>query len=337
MLPKLLTVAISLVLALVVAEVGLRAFNYQPATMDPDMYVPNNAPLLPYKLKANYSGYCAGREVKTDAEGNRQISPSYSELRPGQQPERVILLVGDSGVFGFGLSDRDTIGSQLQRAALARNLNYEIRNLGVSGYTSWNEFEAINDYLTRNTVNDIVLLYMPNDLTFENDYFGVAAGKRVAFDRGEGRLPTYTRWLYSHVYVSYLLSDSAKRIAAALKAKPITASGRGHFDEQGKRAEIDYSMQALSRTREMCEARGINFQVGIYRDVAYFDDPEAWLSYEAAIGRHLEQRGIKWFITKEHTDRLPAGEIRVAWNDPHPSAPAAGLIAAEVSGVLSEK
>src|SRR5882762_6776649 len=98
---RLLTVAISLALALVGSEITLRAFNYRPGTMDPEMFVSNDSELLPFKLRANYQGYCAGSEVRIDAEGYRIVKPSYDQLhaaKPGS-PDRVILLLGDSGVF----------------------------------------------------------------------------------------------------------------------------------------------------------------------------------------------------------------------------------------------
>jgi lysophospholipase L1-like esterase len=316
-----------------IAEAGLRAINYRPGIMDPDMYVANPDPLLPYKLQPNYQGYCAGQEVKTDAQGNRLVTPSYKELKPGQLPDRVVLLVGDSGVFGFGLGDSDTIGSQLQRTATGKNHNYEIRNIGVSGYTSWNEYQAVNNYLSDHNATDIIVLYVPNDVTFENDYFGVGKGKRVSFDRGETKTREVTRWLYSHVYVSYLLSDSAKRVIATLRSSG-TAQAASGFDENAKREELDYSMEAIERLKQLCEERQIRFQVAIYRDIVYFDDQASWLNYERAISKRLDDRGIQWFIAKSHIERLPPSEIRVTWNDPHPSAKAAGLIADDLLNSL---
>ncbi|MGH9883285.1 MAG: SGNH/GDSL hydrolase family protein, partial [Pyrinomonadaceae bacterium] len=327
---RLFSLGGSLLLALLVTEIGLRAFNYRPGTMDPDMYVANQNQLLPYRLRPNYKGYCAGREVETDAEGNRLVSPSYAALRQSQTSERQVLLLGDSGVFGFGLGDEDTIASQMQRAAVAKSLNYDIRNIGVSGYTSWNEYEALKDYLSRHSATNVVVLYMPNDLTLDNDYFGIAKGKRASFDRGEHRRHDFTRWLYSHLYISFLISDSTKRLTSGLSSITPNPQPGGIFDEEGKQAELNYSMQALQQIQELCDQKQIDFQVGIYRDVAYLDDASTWLSYEDMIKKHLDRKGIKWFIAKSHIDRLKANEIRVAWNDPHPSAKAAGLIADDV-------
>ena len=326
-------VAISLALALVVSEVTLRGFNYRPGTMDPEMFARNDSELLPYKLRANYAGYCAGREVKTDVDGYRIVQPSYDQLHAGKpgKPDRVILLLGDSGVFGFGVSDQETIASQLQDASFERNLNYQIKNIGVNGYTSWNEYAALVDYLKKNTATDVIVLYMPNDLTLDNDYFRIAQGKSASFSREANRLHRLTRFLYGHVYTTYLIADGAKRFLSHLDAPAVAAVG---FDESRKPKEIDYSMEALRKIDELSKSRNINFSVGIYRDVAYYSDAQDWLKYELAIQRNLDRHGIKWFIVKSHIDNMKASEVRFSWNDPHPGAKAIGFIVSDLLAQL---
>src|SRR5688572_27380271 len=91
---KLLAAGVSLLFALVVSEVSLRALDYRPGTMDPEMFVRNDNELLPYKLRANYEGYCAGKDVKTDADGYRIVEPGYETLPGGRpdKPDRVVLI-----------------------------------------------------------------------------------------------------------------------------------------------------------------------------------------------------------------------------------------------------
>lgn len=328
---KWLAVVLSLVFALLVSEVSLRAFDYRPGTMDPDMFVKNDNALLPYKLRPNYQGYCAGKQVRIDADGYRAVQPTYDDLHVGKhtKPDRLVLLLGDSGVFGFGVSDKETIASQMQAACFQKNLNYQIRNIGVNGYSSWNEYASFADYLTRYTATDVIVLYMPNDLTFDNDYFGIGQGDHASFSRNEGRLRRMNRFLYSHLYVSYLVADSLKKIITRLDNPVETVS----FDESQRQGEIDYSMEALKKLQELCKASKISFSVAIYRDVAYEADPKGWLRYEASVERNLERNGIKWFIVKSHMDNLKASEVRSSWNDPHPGARAISLI---VNDILNE-
>lgn len=332
---KLLAIGISLLFALVVSEVSLRAFDYHPGTMDPEMFVRNDNELLPYKLRANYEGYCAGQDVKIDSDGYRIVEPRYETLQKGKpdKPDRVVLILGDSGVFGFGVGNAETIASQLQDAYSKRNLNYRVGNIGVNGYTSWNEYAALADYLRKFSATDVILLYMPNDLTFDNDYFGIGKGHQASFSKDEDRLHRFTRFLYSRVYVSYLVADGLKRISK--RVDNAAAAAIVSFDESQMQREIEYSMEALRKTQELCKARHIKFSVGIYRDVAYESDPKGWLTYEGAIQRNLERNGIRWFVAKSHMDNLKASEVRSSWNDPHPGAKAIGFIVSDIMGAVS--
>ena len=330
---KLLSIVISVFFSLAVAEILLRATSYRPAIMDPNMYVAHSNPLLPYELRPNYDGYCGGSQVRTDADGNRVVSPDYGSLYAGlaERPNRTILILGDSGVFGFGLADADTIASQLQSTCGKQNLNYEIRNIGVPGYTSWNEYAAFANYLERYPVTDMVLLYMPNDLTLDNDYFGIGRGSYASYSKNEDRWHRFLRGLYTQVYVANLLSDGLKRLAGVTNKQEPSAAEK--FDAARVQRQIDYSMEALRRIQDICKKRSVRFSVAIYRDVAYYSDAGNCLSYEQAIKSNLDRAGIHSFFAKSHIDKLTAGEVRVHLNDPHPSKKAVTLI---VEDILNE-
>lgn len=295
------------------------------------MFVKNDNALLPYKLRSSYEGYCAGRYVRIDPDGYRIVQPGYEDLRKEEagKPDKVVLLLGDSGVFGFGVGNTETIASQLQDASFKKNLNYQIRNIGVNGYTSWNEYAALTGYFAKYSATDVIVLYMPNDLTLDDDYFRIGQGKLASFSQDEDRPHRFTRFLYSHVYVSYLVSDGIKRTFSWLD-NPASAAG---FDESKKQPEIEYSMEALRKIQELCNAHNARFSVGIYRDVAYDDDPKSWLKYEESIERNLTRNGINWFVVKSHIEHLTPSQVRSSWNDPHPGAKAIRFI---VSDVLSE-
>src|SRR5438552_257146 len=281
--------------ALGIAEVLVRLSNYRPGTMDPLMYVANPNPLLPYRLQANYRGYCAGGEVHTDNDGNRRVSPTYPSRFPARQEKSVreVLILGDSGVFGFGLPDGDTVASQLQGVCAQRNLLYDIRNVGVPGYTSWNEYAALEDYLKEHEVSDVVLLYMPNDLTFDNDYFGIGRGGYASYSGNEDRAHRLLRDFYTHVYLASLLSQGLKRAAGMLRTQ---APAEEKFDQLRMQPEIDYSMAALVKIRDLCRDKRIRLSVGIYRDVAFYYDSQSWLAYEQTIQSNLAKLGIELFL-----------------------------------------
>lgn len=332
---RLIALIVSLAFAIAVSEITLRAVNYRPATMDPEMYVKNDDLLLPYKLRPNYRGYCAGQEVNIDADGYRVVDPNYNDVVTNRNvtPSKDVLLLGDSGVFGFGLNDRQTIASQMQELTLRRKLDYRIKNIGVAGYTSWNELAAAREYLEKYVATDVVVFYMPNDLTFDNDHFGIGKGKVASFSHDENRMHHLTRSLYSNLYTSFLISNGIKKLVSNVNGQPQAFV----FDEQESEATINYSMQAVLQIAQLCKSRNINLIVAVYRDVAYYEDPQDWLKYEQFIGRSLDLQGINWIVAKAHIVNLTQGEARVAWNDPHPSERAAGLIAEEILEAVQRK
>ncbi|HEX8707838.1 MAG TPA: SGNH/GDSL hydrolase family protein [Pyrinomonadaceae bacterium] len=312
----------------------MRLINYRPAILDPNIYLANNDELLPYRLRPGYQGNYLGQEVKIDGEGNRVVVAAGTDgtldatNERGGSPEKVVLLVGDSVVFGYGLRDEETIASRLQGLLRAKGSSSEVQNIAAPGYSSWNEYAAIADYLKRHSATDLIIAYVPNDVTFENDYFDIGKGKLAAFS--DGWRQRLTHFLYSRVYTSFLISDTLKKLYHRFGGGAGQAAGGG-MSEQESAAALDYSMQALSRVQALCRERGIRFAVGIYRDaVGFRGSPEKSLAYEETIRRSLEQRGIESFLIKAHAENLSDADVRVFWNDPHPSARAVALMAGEV-------
>jgi lysophospholipase L1-like esterase len=331
---KALALLLCLLIFLIVSEILLRVINYRPAILDPTIYVALNNPLRPYALRPNYDGFYLGQEVKTDEEGNRIVSPRLPP--PGGNPSRVILVLGDSMVFGYGLSNEDTIPSQLQNLYYQRGVNYQVKTIGVSGYSSWNEYVALEDYLTRHTVTDVVLTYNPNDVTFDNDYFGIGQGRIAAFS--DTKFHRLTQFIYGHVYTAYLFSDTLKKVVAYFRGSLKPGAASGAFDERLNQPAIDYSMQALKKIKELCEQKQIRFYVGIYRDIiGNANAPKEELEYEAVIKKNLDQAGINSLPITTHVEKLSVADARVFWNDPHPSAKAVGFIAADISRAIDEK
>ena len=62
---------------------------------------------------------------------------------------REVWLVGGSAAFGSGQRDDHTIASELVRAAGADGVSLRVRNLGVPGFTLWQEYLLVVDRLLR--------------------------------------------------------------------------------------------------------------------------------------------------------------------------------------------
>src|SRR6185503_7609103 len=84
-----------------------------------------NAP----NLNGRYYGPDFSMEIATDSAGNR-----LSSLGPPQSDDRLVVLVGDSYTFGWGVSTDETFAADLDHRLVALNRHYRVVNLGVPGF-----------------------------------------------------------------------------------------------------------------------------------------------------------------------------------------------------------
>lgn len=75
-----------------------------------------------------------------------------------------ILVLGDSFVQGYYLSNRETIPYRL-----AQKLHKNVINTGVGGYSTENEYSVMKEFLKIENPQAIVLLFFANDLPFTSD------------------------------------------------------------------------------------------------------------------------------------------------------------------------
>lgn len=302
---KLLLTAVSLLIAFILSEGIVRLSGYRPRIIDAQMFQSHADPLMPYKLKPGYSGYYVGGEVHIEADGNRLVLPKCVG--------KSVLILGDSIAFGQGVDDKETIGSQLQKETCDR---YQIRSLAAPGYSSWNEFAAFRDY--KYPVSRLILIYVPNDITFENNHLKIK-GDSIA-DTSSSQIHRLLRGLYSRIYLSSLLAETIKRL------RP-TESGIPPVSDHDMLA---YSMDAIQRIYALCRERNTEFSVAIYRDIWHYDQPTISTQYEEKIAGSLNAMGIDNFVLKSHIEGLQPHESRLSFNDPHPSRKAVELIALEI-------
>jgi len=88
-----------------------------------------------------------------DAEGHRRTIP---EVEAGKK----ILMVGDSGLFGVGVDDADTIASQLQRLVVG---SHRVVNAGVGGYDGEQAFAVARMLSDREDFDILVYVAHHND------------------------------------------------------------------------------------------------------------------------------------------------------------------------------
>lgn len=126
----------------------------------PDFEVPDSGLVWTNNRNLNhtYFGSDFSMHITTDERGNRLDSRGA----PGPE-DRLIVLVGDSYTFGWGVSDDETFAAYLDKSLPA---GFRVVNLGVPGYGPLAEADRLVAYLgsidTRR-VEAIVVLHADND------------------------------------------------------------------------------------------------------------------------------------------------------------------------------
>ncbi len=150
LLKSICLLIVSLALTLFAVELGLRFFDIPkgfaelPGTLKPKAWTEllhrhSSIPGLSYELVPNMEKFSHGAIVKTNSYGMRDDEPIAGK------PDSLIriVVIGDSGAFGFGVSGSDTYSNVLERLLNAStadtNHQYEVLNLGVGGYSTRDE------------------------------------------------------------------------------------------------------------------------------------------------------------------------------------------------------
>ncbi|HCA61247.1 MAG TPA: hypothetical protein DGR08_06085 [Synechococcales bacterium UBA12195] len=130
---NLLLLLFSLAFCLVGAELALRllrlGFNNTPLNPSATRHHqhPTNYTFQAYSLQDEWGGF----EIQTDRFGNRSLK-GLCEF-PAAGPKRHVLMLGDSFVEGFQVSDADSMAGQLQQQLCGAGV--AVHNLGVSSYS----------------------------------------------------------------------------------------------------------------------------------------------------------------------------------------------------------
>jgi lysophospholipase L1-like esterase len=139
---------------------GMRAvpmFLVRQIDSDIDLPFMEADPELFWKPLTGYSGAQWDGRVTIDATGLR-TTPS-----PKAAPTRRLLCFGDSITFGYGVDDKESYPAVL--ASLLEPIGIEVRNAGVTGYTSYQTARWLRRQLQSQHVDDVTLLIGWNDLT----------------------------------------------------------------------------------------------------------------------------------------------------------------------------
>ncbi|MGE0865656.1 MAG: SGNH/GDSL hydrolase family protein, partial [Vicinamibacterales bacterium] len=164
-LRKLLLVGVpaallSALLAATLIELWVRA-GWDDGRGTPGFYVSDAA--LGQRLGAGYDGWFAGVPVKINNLGFRDTRDYALAKSPGTVR---VLVLGDSVTFGHGATFETTYPYQLElRLKQWRpDVNWQVWNLGVPGYSTADELAYLNEVGDRFNPDLVIVGFYPNDI-----------------------------------------------------------------------------------------------------------------------------------------------------------------------------
>ena len=155
----------SFVLALAVLETACRILGLggpnPHLTGDQGLFVPDPDPKISYRLKPGFTGAVYGSHVEINSRGLREAEALGYESEPGAIR---ILCLGDSVVFGFGVSAEETFPSVLETLLTQdSDAEFETVNTGVPGYNTVQEVRFLETEGVQYQPDLVLLFLVAND------------------------------------------------------------------------------------------------------------------------------------------------------------------------------
>lgn len=264
---------------------------------------PTRNPRLPFVHYPGRRGVYYGVEVQTNRMGFRGPEIDLDK------PEGVtrVLMVGDSLVFGWGVSQEETMAHLLEAKLNAGGGRFEVVNLGVGNYNTTMEVELFKERGLPLKPDAVVLVFFVND------------------PEPVPKINPVTYPLRQHSYLSAVLFDSYQRIRTRWDARFNWLdyySGLYRADAPA----LGENRQALAELAKLCRERGIALYFVSYPELHQLDE------YPLGIAtRHIE--GMARETGTPFLDLLPAFQgnapetLWVSPEDAHGNAKAAALAA----------
>lgn len=155
---KLVSVFVGVFLALVIGEIVIRILEPRPDTKGVQFISSDRL----FGFQGNLRGYAGGVEFETNSSGFRtgEFSVRFSDQ------ETVVIVLGDSYAFGYGVPHEETFPSVLQQDLRKQypHRNVRVINLGIPGYNTAQELATLREIGLNLRPELVLLAYHLNDL-----------------------------------------------------------------------------------------------------------------------------------------------------------------------------
>ena len=316
----LLLVAVNLLGAALLAEIGIRAFADDGMQFDLEMWkyardvkVISSDPLIGHEHAPNRKTKLMGVNFETNSQGLRDREFSF-ERTPGVLR---IMMLGDSLTVGWGVNAEATFSKRLESLLNGNGTHAEVINAGAG---NWNTIQEVQYFLTKGykyRPDIIVLNYFLND----------------AEPVPHSRPPSF---LMRHCYSCVFIMARADSLLRYLSMRRNWQHYYLGLYDEGRGPGWTAAKSALGRLSSYCKANSIRLIVASLPELqdlrVYRFQRVTRLVHGAA-----NQYGVQFIDLRPYLmDEKPA-DLWVTRPDPHPNAHAHALIAEVLYSVLRQR
>ena len=306
--------AIGCVAALAVGELMIRVA--EPRADTPGIPMPGSGRLYGYAPHA--AGYAGGRPFRTNAFGFR--GPDFADVASGR--EAIVVVLGDSYAFGYGVDDSSTFPVLLEQALQQSYPGERARviNLGIPGYDTSQELAVLQEWGPRLRPRLVLLQYHLNDIQRRPQSGAAADAARPGIGP---RLAAAMRYMH-------LLRFAMPRVAAVARAlgAPLRTTATAEVaDYVGNLPAWRRNQATLLQVAEAARLDGARFGVLVVPYMVELNDrhPPA-PAYETVL-RFCQEHHIPVVNAFDYFKGLRAGALWISPFDGHPNAAGHRLLA----------
>jgi len=336
----------SIVFVLMLGEVAARICLPAPLPwLSPQLrYRPD--PALIFTLIPGQHSFSANIPVAINERGLR--GPLVSHGSEEGAPR--LLMLGDSIVFGYGVTDEETVSSRVQAALLSKNPKTQIVNAGVPSYNTEQEVEFLRTEGLQYHPSWVIVGFCWNDLSDKSGVTVDHNGMLVSAGSAEpGRLQRFmqskmgyelrntskkSRLLYALTMVTGMLGAGGEQgRATSLRAEILDGAPSARVAAGWKRVTV-----ALGRLSDLSKQHDFRVLVVAFPMLLSLEESHPRSSYPRALETIASQHSLD-FIDLEpiFKSRYRGREsLFLAYDPDHPNAAGHALAAEAIGSFIME-
>ncbi len=200
--------------------------------------------------RPNADGIVFGQKIHINSMGLRGPTPIITIT------SRIVLLVGDSVLFGVGVEDNETIRAQFRKSIQDENII--ILNTGVIGYSLSDYMNVIQHWIKKVDIKEVILFYTLNDIY--QDAPQIMDHRKIGWL--EYALDLLRRNSKSYLWIKNVLFDRARKYFL---------HDYKYYKDSMER--LNTVVEQLKTIQQVCARENINFSVVLlpylhqYKDV----------------------------------------------------------------------